>query len=94
VNAPLVTLQNKNTNNAKSEVRFLNSFIILVAFTIDSSRPTLTGSFNMNIRCVQRYLFGEQVVVCDIVLQKTVVFRTKQREFFGFLGVRKFITLN
>jgi hypothetical protein len=48
----------------------------------------------MNIRCVQRYLFGEQVVVCDIFSQKTVVFRTKQREFFGFLRVRKFITLN
>jgi hypothetical protein len=40
VNAPLARLQNKNTNSAKSEVRF-KQLIIRGAFTIDSSTPTL-----------------------------------------------------
>jgi hypothetical protein len=38
VNVPLVSLQSKNTKNAKSEVSG--------AFTIDSSTPTLTGNLN------------------------------------------------
>jgi hypothetical protein len=37
VNAPLVNLQSKNTNNAKSEVGFKQ--LIRDAFTIDSSTP-------------------------------------------------------
>jgi hypothetical protein len=44
VNAPLVSLKIKNTNNAKSEVRFKQ--VIRGAFTIDSSMPTLTGNLN------------------------------------------------
>jgi hypothetical protein len=44
VNAPLVSLQSKNTNNAKSEVRFKQ--LIRGAFTIDSSTPTWTGNLN------------------------------------------------
>jgi hypothetical protein len=44
VNAPLVSQQNKNTNNAKSEVRF--KLLIRDAFTIDSSAPTLRRSLN------------------------------------------------
>jgi hypothetical protein len=39
VNAPLVSLQSKNTNNSKSEVRFKQ--LVRGAFTIDSSKPTL-----------------------------------------------------
>jgi hypothetical protein len=38
VNGPLVSLQSKNTNNAKSEVRLKQ--LIRGAFTIDSSTPT------------------------------------------------------
>jgi hypothetical protein len=37
VNAPLVSLQSKNTNNSKSEVRFKQ--LIRGAFTIGSSKP-------------------------------------------------------
>jgi hypothetical protein len=46
VNAPLVSLQSKNLNNAKSEIRFkqLIRSVIRGAFTIDSSTPT-TGYF-------------------------------------------------
>jgi hypothetical protein len=44
VNAPLVSLQSKNTNNAKSEVRFKQ--LIRDAFTIDSSTPTLRINLN------------------------------------------------
>jgi hypothetical protein len=44
VNAPLVTLQSKNANNAKSEVRFKE--MIRDAFTIDSSTPTLRINLN------------------------------------------------
>jgi hypothetical protein len=44
VNAPLVSLQSKNTNNAKSEVRFKQ--LIRGALTIDSSTPTWTGNLN------------------------------------------------
>jgi hypothetical protein len=40
VNAPLVSLQTKNTNNAKREVA------ISGAFTIDSSTPTLRINLN------------------------------------------------
>jgi hypothetical protein len=50
VNAPFVTLQSKNTNNAKSEVRFKQ--LIRSAFTIDSSTPTLRINFNVTL-----YLF-------------------------------------
>jgi hypothetical protein len=45
VNAPLVSLQSKNTNNTKSEVRF-KQLVIRGAFTIDSS--TLTLRINLN----------------------------------------------
>jgi hypothetical protein len=44
VNAPLVSLQSKNTNNAKSEVRFKQ--LIRGGFTIDSSTPTLRINLN------------------------------------------------
>jgi hypothetical protein len=40
VNAPLVSLQSKNINNAKSEVRFFKQ-LIRDAFTINSSTPAL-----------------------------------------------------
>jgi hypothetical protein len=40
VNAPLVSLQSKNINNAKSEVRFFKQ-LIRDTFTIDSSTPAL-----------------------------------------------------
>jgi hypothetical protein len=45
-NAPLVSLQIKNTYNAKSKVRFKQLYRIVFrgAFTIDSS--TLTGNFS------------------------------------------------
>jgi hypothetical protein len=47
VNAPLVSLQSKNTNNAKSEVRFKQlSSVIRGTFTIDSSTPTLRVHLN------------------------------------------------
>jgi hypothetical protein len=48
VNAPLGRLQSKNTNNAKSEVRFkqLIRGLIRGAFTIDSSTPTLRINLN------------------------------------------------
>jgi hypothetical protein len=42
VNEPLVSLHSKNTNNAKSEVRF----VICGEFTIDSSTPTLKIHLN------------------------------------------------
>jgi hypothetical protein len=44
VNAPLVSLESKNTNNAKTEVRFKQ--LIRDAFTIDSSAPTLGINLN------------------------------------------------
>jgi hypothetical protein len=44
VNAPLVSLQNKNTNNAKSKVKFKQ--VIRGPLRIDSSMPTLTGKLN------------------------------------------------
>jgi hypothetical protein len=44
VNAPLVSLQSKNTNNAKSEVRFKQ--LIRGGFTIESSTPTLRINLN------------------------------------------------
>jgi hypothetical protein len=44
MNAPLVSLQNKNTNNSKSEVRFKQ--LIRGAFTIGSSKPTLRINLN------------------------------------------------
>jgi hypothetical protein len=44
VNVPLVSLQIKNTNNAKSEARVKQ--LIRGAFTIDFSTPTLTRNFN------------------------------------------------
>jgi hypothetical protein len=50
VNAPFVTLQSKNTNNAKSKVRLKQ--LIRGAFTIDSSTPTLRINFNVTL-----YLF-------------------------------------
>jgi hypothetical protein len=46
VNAPLVRLQSKNTNNARSEVKFTQ--LIRDAFTIDSSKPTLTILVHLN----------------------------------------------
>jgi hypothetical protein len=48
VNAPLDRLQSKNTNNAKSEVRFkqLIRGLIRGAFTIDSSTPALRINLN------------------------------------------------
>jgi hypothetical protein len=44
VNAPLVSLQCKNTNNTKSEVRFKQ--LIRDAITIDSSTPILRINLN------------------------------------------------
>jgi hypothetical protein len=44
VNAPLVSLQSKNTNNSKSEVRFKQ--LIRGAFRIGSSKPTLRINLN------------------------------------------------
>jgi hypothetical protein len=41
-----VSLQSKNTNNAKNEVRFKQLIIIRGAFTIDSSTPTLRINLN------------------------------------------------
>jgi hypothetical protein len=48
MNTPLLSLQSKNTNNAKSEVRFKqlirDLYLIRGAFTIDSSTPTFVIS--------------------------------------------------
>jgi hypothetical protein len=51
VNVPLVSLQIKNTNNAKSEVRFKQLYQSLIrgAFTIDSSTPTLRINLNEHL---------------------------------------------
>jgi hypothetical protein len=46
VNAPLISLKNKNTNNAKSEVRFKQLIRKPGTFTIDSSAPTLRIHLN------------------------------------------------
>jgi hypothetical protein len=53
VNAPLVSGQSKNTNNAKSEVRLkqligdlICNHLISRAFTIDSSAPTFRINLN------------------------------------------------
>jgi L-asparagine transporter-like permease len=46
VNALLVNLQSKNTNNAKSEVTSDPSSLICGVFTIDSSMPTLRRNLN------------------------------------------------
>jgi hypothetical protein len=66
VNAPLVSLQSKNTNNAKSEVSFKQ--LIRDAFTIDSSTPTEVKfkkntipysdtSSSHNAKCVKKCIY-------------------------------------
>jgi hypothetical protein len=52
---PLINLQNKNTNNAKSEVRFKQ--LIRGAFIIDSSTPTLRINLNEHSVLKKYFLF-------------------------------------
>jgi hypothetical protein len=66
VNAPLVSLQCKNTKNAKSEVSFkqlMHNCIIRGAFTINSSTPTLRINlieqpilYDKGIKCIFSFL--------------------------------------
>jgi hypothetical protein len=88
VNAPLVSLQSKNTNNATSEVRFKQ--LIRNAFTIDSSTPTSRRNLNehpilfnvklkhespiMSLRALSALAFQIARDLCDTLFESLPIF--------------------
>jgi hypothetical protein len=72
VNAPLVSLQSKNLNNAKSEIRFkqLIRSVIRGAFTIDSSTPTLR--INLNEQLILQGISRVIVSPTELKMQPTI----------------------